>query len=97
MPSDLLYAAVATTAGAILAVILPRPGWRRRALTALLAAVLCVASVIMYREGRVLHDPLVPILGLVFASEGVALLEGVWRGRGAKPRPRGHPATAGAS
>jgi CHASE2 domain-containing sensor protein len=97
VPSDLVYAAVATMAGALLAVILPRPAWRRRALTALLAAVLCLASVMMYREGRVLHDPLVPVLGLIFAAEGVALLEGVWRGRAAQPRPRGHPSTAGAS
>jgi CHASE2 domain-containing sensor protein len=79
--SDLLYAAIATATGGLLTVIVPWPAWRRRALAAALAALLCAVSVMMYRNGRVLHDPTIPILGMFLASEGVALLEGV---RGAR-------------
>jgi CHASE2 domain-containing sensor protein len=77
--SDALYAAACTVAGALLGLWVPQPPWRRRAITALLLLAIIGASVLFYWQGRVLHGPIVPMLGAVFAVEGIGWLGSVGR------------------
>jgi hypothetical protein len=78
--SSFLFDTSGVAAGALLGLALPQVVWRRRAFSLLLAFMILVLSVLIYRQGRIMYDPIVAMLGVMVSAEAVGRVRSLsWR------------------